>query len=272
MSCIRYLKDVECVIILLAAALFSGKNRDALPVEMIEYRLSEEEQICPCCAGKLHEMSTEVLRELKVIPAEVKVVEHVRHVYTCRHCEQEAIRTPILTAPMPAPVVLGSLASPSMLAYIMSQKYVDSLPLYRQEHQFLRLGVTLSRQTMANWLIAGSERWLVPLYDYMHTELLKRACRSFRSLAALRRRSRTCGCIVPGGAGQRKVWPFATLFLRWSVSGGKRRRKSTTKLGLRKASRLWRHSRIGLKRSDRVYCLRACWVRRIPTVRISGRS
>ena len=147
---------------------------DALPVETIEYRLSEEEQICPCCAGKLHGMSTEVRRELKIIPAEVKVVEHVRHVYACRRCEQEAIRTPIVTAPMPVPVVPGSLVSPSILAYIMSQKYADSLPLYRQEQQFLRLGVELSRQTMANWLITGSERWLTPLYDYMHTELLKR--------------------------------------------------------------------------------------------------
>jgi transposase len=147
---------------------------DSLPVETIEYRLSEDEQVCPCCAGKLHGMSTEVRRELKIIPAEVKVVEHVRHVYACRRCEQEAIRTPILTAPMPAPAAVGSLASPSILAYIMSQKYADSLPLYRQEQQFQRLGVELSRQTMANWLIAGSERWLSPLYDYMHAELLKR--------------------------------------------------------------------------------------------------
>lgn len=86
-------------------------------------------------------MSTEVRRELKIIPAEVKVVEHVRHVYACRRCEQEAIRTPIITAPMPVPVAAGSLASPSILAHVMSQKYVDSLPLYRQEQQFLRLGV-----------------------------------------------------------------------------------------------------------------------------------
>jgi transposase len=147
---------------------------DTLPVETIEYHLSEAEQICPCCAGPLHGMSTEVRRELKVVPAEVKVVEHVRHVYACRRCEEEEIRTPIVTAPMPAPAMPGSLASPSIVAYIMSQKYADSLPLYRQEQQFLRLGVELSRQTMANWLIAGSERWLAPLYGYMHAELVKR--------------------------------------------------------------------------------------------------
>jgi transposase len=95
-----------------------------LPVETIEYRLSEEEQVCSCCSGKLHEMSTEIRQELKYIPAEVKVVKHVRHVYSCRTCEQEAIETPIQTASMPKPVISGSLASPSFLAHIMSQKYV----------------------------------------------------------------------------------------------------------------------------------------------------
>lgn len=146
---------------------------ESLPVETIEYRLSEEERVCPCCTRVLHEMSTETREELKFIPAVVKVVRHVRHIYACRQCERNEIRTPILTATMPAPVVPGSLVSPSILAHVMSQKYVDSQPLYRQEQQFQRLGVELSRQTMANWIIAGSERWLAPLVHYMHKELLK---------------------------------------------------------------------------------------------------
>ncbi len=66
---------------------------------------------------KLHEMSTEVRRELKFIPPQVNVVEHIRYVYGCRRCEQEAISTPIVTSPMPTPVVPGSLVSPSMMAY-----------------------------------------------------------------------------------------------------------------------------------------------------------
>lgn len=143
-----------------------------LPVETIEYHLPEEDQICPCCNGALHAMSTEIRQELKIIPAEVKVVKHVRHVYSCRQCEREALKTQVITAPMPPPVAPGSLASPSMLAYIMSQKYVDALPLYRQEQQFARLGIALSRQTLANWMIHGASRWLQLLYDRMHTHLL----------------------------------------------------------------------------------------------------
>jgi len=146
----------------------------ALPVERIEYRLSEEERSCPCCAEQLREMSTEVRRELAVIPEVVKAVEHVRYVYVCDRCEKEEITTPIRTASMPTPMAPGSLASPSIVAYIMSQKYADSLPLYRQEAHFLRMGIELSRQTMANWLMSASESWLTPLYRYLHADLLRR--------------------------------------------------------------------------------------------------
>lgn len=58
-----------------------------LPVEIIEYRLEEHEQICPCCQEPLHEMSTQVRQELKVIPAQVSVVKHVQYIYACRRCE-----------------------------------------------------------------------------------------------------------------------------------------------------------------------------------------
>ena len=143
-----------------------------LPVETIEYHLPEAEQVCPCCGGSLHAMSTEVRQELKIVPAEVKVVRHVRHVYACRRCEREGTQTPVITAAMPNPAAPGSLASPSILAHIMTEKYVDAMPLHRQEQQFARLGVPLSRQTLANWTISAADRWLQPLYDRMHTHLL----------------------------------------------------------------------------------------------------
>jgi transposase len=141
----------------------SGKREEdlsKLPVETITYTLPEGEQLCECCGGSLHEMSTETRSEIAVVPPQVKVVRHVRQVYACRHCEREETQTPVVTASMPKPVYPGSLASSSSMAYVMSQKYVDGLPLYRQEQQFARLGYTLSRQTMANWMIYGAEHWL----------------------------------------------------------------------------------------------------------------
>ena len=74
---------------------------------------------------------------------------------------------------MPAPVLPGSLVSPSLMAHVMSQKYVESMPLYRQEKQFLRLGVELSRQTLANWMLQGADRWLGLLYNLLHDQLLE---------------------------------------------------------------------------------------------------
>ncbi|WP_397379437.1 IS66 family transposase [Paenibacillus sp. YYML68] len=153
----------------------SGKREEDLsnlPVETIVYTLEEGQQLCACCGGSLHEMTTETRSEIAIVPPQVKVMRHVRQVYSCRHCERHELQTPIVTAPMPKPVYPGSLASPSILSHVMCQKYVDSLPLYRQEQAFARLGYSLSRQTMANWMIYGAEKWLMPMYEAMKRYLL----------------------------------------------------------------------------------------------------
>jgi len=143
-----------------------------LPTETIEYRLSAEDMECPQCGEMLHEMKKEIRKELKVIPAQVMVTEHVRYVYACRNCEKSGITTPIISAQAPNPAIKNSLASPTMLAHIMTRKYVEAIPLYRQEQQFQRFGINLSRQTLANWVIKASSSWLASLYQAMHKELL----------------------------------------------------------------------------------------------------
>ena len=149
------------------------KSFEDLPVEVIEYRLEEEDKVCPACNDPLHEMSKEIRKELKVIPAQVKIVEHIRYVYACRACEKDNISTPIITAKMPNPVLPGSFVSPSLLAYIMNRKYSEAIPLYRQEQQFNNFGIDLSRQNLANWVIHGSNNWLQYIYDRLHENLLK---------------------------------------------------------------------------------------------------
>jgi hypothetical protein len=102
------------------------------------------------------------------------VTEHVQYVYACRNCQNNGIdKTPIIYAHIPKPVLENSLASPSMLAYVMSRKYSDAMPLYRQEQQFKKSGLELSRQTLANWMVKASEKHLSLLYDLMRKELLK---------------------------------------------------------------------------------------------------
>lgn len=142
-----------------------------LPEEIIEYRL--EDTTCACCGGELHEMSKEIHQNIKIVPPQVVAVKHIRSVYVCRKCEQEGEKSTIVAAPMPKSVLPGSLASPTSMAYIMSQKYVEGMPLYRQEKYLARFGVDISRQTMANWMVKGAELWLSPLYGRMHEHLLR---------------------------------------------------------------------------------------------------
>lgn len=155
---------------------FSGQrelNLSGLPQEEIVYDLPQEEQICPQCEGPLHAMGADVRQEIKIIPAVVRLVKHSCTKYACRYCQNNAIKTPILTAPMPLSAFPNSLASPTAVAHIMTQKFVEGSPLYRQEQSLARLGFQLSRQSMANWMLTGAD-WLHPIYARMQVLLLGR--------------------------------------------------------------------------------------------------
>ena len=154
----------------------AGKREDdlsGLPVRTIEYSLPQEQRACPECGGDMHVMAHDTRRELEIIPAEVRVIEHVSQVYSCRRCEREATSVPVTKAPSPKPVIKGSLAGASSVAHIMVQKYMNAMPLYRQEIEHMLNGIVLSRQTMANWLLRCAEDWLHPLYELMRAGLLK---------------------------------------------------------------------------------------------------
>ena len=74
---------------------------------------------------------------------------------------------------IPAPVIPHSYASAESVAHIMKEKYVNGVPLYRQEAEWKRLGLELSRATMANWVIISSKEYLIPLKERMHQILLQ---------------------------------------------------------------------------------------------------
>lgn len=140
----------------------------------IDYKLSAEELVCPTCEGKLHQMSVEVHKELILIPARIEIKEHARHVYSCRNCEATGTQATIVKADTPKALIKGSYVSASLLAHILSDKYERALPLYRQEVDFKRKGLEISRQTMSNWIIASSERYFQPIVKYMREDLVER--------------------------------------------------------------------------------------------------
>ena len=143
-----------------------------LPTETMTHSLPLLEQACLDCGNGLHVMKTEIRHEIEIIPAQVKVIKHEREIYSCRTCEREAIHPPIVSAPIPNPVIPKSMASPSAVAHILTQKYMAGLPLYRIEEQLRHTGIHLSRQTLSNWVIQSANRWIEPIYKMMLAYLL----------------------------------------------------------------------------------------------------
>lgn len=142
-----------------------------LPVEEVIYNIPEEEKICEKCGAAMTFMKYEVRTELKFTPAKLSVVKHKKAVYVCRNCEQKGTESNFKTAEAVPALIEKSLVSPSLLSHIMIQKFCNAMPLYRQEQDFNRLGVYLSRQTMANWMIKGANL-LKPLYEKLQQQLV----------------------------------------------------------------------------------------------------
>jgi transposase len=146
---------------------------ESLPIERIEYELPESERGCPDCGAVMDDIGVTIRDELKIIPAQVIHVEHAIHAYGCGNCKKDINKnTPVIRAEAPVPLISGSLASPSAVAHIASQKYVNGMPLYRIETGLAYDGVTISRQTMSNWLIYCTQNYLVAIYSLLITYLL----------------------------------------------------------------------------------------------------
>jgi len=154
----------------------TGKRADdlsGLPKVRVEYELPESERICPECGDVMDDIGVTIRNELEVIPAKVQVIEHVTHAYGCGSCNKGGDPSPIIRADAPTPLISGSLASPSAVAYIATQKYVNGIPLYRTEKGFTYDGVVLSRQTMSNWLVCCAQTFLATIYSLLISFLLK---------------------------------------------------------------------------------------------------
>ena len=151
-----------------------GASLEGLPENIIEYHLSEEEMVC-ACGHPRHIIGQEISRELHCVPAQISVDVHVQHVYGCRYCEAhgDGGEPVVVTAPRPKRAFPGSIASPSVAAHVIEEKYVMGVPLYRQEQQWARRGIALSRQNMSNWIMYAAENWFEPIYNKMKADLLK---------------------------------------------------------------------------------------------------
>ena len=147
-----------------------------LPVEEIIIDLPESRLTCDKCGGTFKLIGKKLVRrELIIIPQSEKILEYYSCTYACDKCEKDTGFAHIITTRTPPPLMKHSLASPSTVADVMTKKYVDGVPLARQEKIWARQGVELSRATMANWVIRCAQSWLKPLYKHMKRQLLKQS-------------------------------------------------------------------------------------------------
>ena len=122
-----------------------------IPREERTVDISEAEKTC-ACGAELTRVGEESNEKLHIVPPRIYVEKTIRPKYACRKCEgtEDEDRPAVRIAPVEPSIIPRSIASPSLLACIMTQKFEDHLPYYRQEKQFQRIGVTISRQDMAS--------------------------------------------------------------------------------------------------------------------------
>lgn len=141
------------------------EDLDGIPVVVVEHSMTDGELEDKFGKDGWKQLPDEVCRRYRFTPAKIEVEEHHVKVYAGKETEE------VIKAPHPQTLLRGSLVSPSLEAAVINAKYVNAVPLYRQEQEFERYGLHISRQNMANWTIQCADRYLAALYDYLHEKL-----------------------------------------------------------------------------------------------------
>lgn len=136
-------------------------------VESVELDLDDADKVCDCCQGALHKIGEDRSLQVEYIPHKTKVIATVRPKYACRHCE-----TGVKQKSMPPSLIPKSMATASLIAFLIVSKFVDHLPLNRIQRILSRVGIQLPRSTQSQWLLKIANR-CKPLIELMRVELLK---------------------------------------------------------------------------------------------------
>lgn len=123
-----------------------------LPREEVVHDLTDAEKTCPHDGTRLEVMGEETSEQLDIIPANIRVLHHRRLKYACPCCRRH-----VVTAPLPAQPIPKSQASPGLLAFVATAKFVDGVPLSRQSTQFERIDFDAPRQTLARWMVHSGD-------------------------------------------------------------------------------------------------------------------
>ena len=138
---------------------------DGIPARVIQHELSEEE-LARLFPEGYKELPEVVYKRLNIIPETFLVDEHHVHVYASKKNDGRIIK-----APRPADLFRDSIATPTLVATVMNAKYTNAMPLDRQVRTFKANGINLSTNTLANWMIRGTENYLSLLFDRLHRHI-----------------------------------------------------------------------------------------------------
>ena len=135
---------------------------DGLPTRIFEHKLSDEE-LAEKFPDGYKELPVEIHKHLHIIPESFIVDEHHIHVYASKSNDGTIIR-----AEHPIDLFRNSIATPALVASIINGKYANALPLERQSSAYRCNGINLSTNTMTNWVINSTERYLSLVYERLH--------------------------------------------------------------------------------------------------------
>lgn len=149
----------------------SHPGRQTLPGHLPRNRVIHDiplcEKVCQKCHGFLSPIGEEISEQLDLVRCHLKVIEHARLKYACKCCYQT-----VVVAQTPYKPIEKGLAGPNLMAHVVVSKYLDHLPLYRQESIFKRHSVPINRSTLCGWVVSTAQS-LKPIYQRMKEDLLK---------------------------------------------------------------------------------------------------
>ncbi len=129
-----------------------GRNPINSSVERVyrHYYPKAEDLVCDCGEQKA-EIGTETLEQIDYIPASFVAIELVTHKFACKSCQEGVVE-----GKRPKQIHNGGKAAEGLIAHIGTAKYADHMPLYRQEQQYAREGMTIARASLGRWLDYGA--------------------------------------------------------------------------------------------------------------------
>ena len=147
-----------------------GEDLKDLPRERHEHKLTDEQLDAFFGKGCWRRLKPEEYTTVRCVPAVYTAEDHVVDVAVGTDGDHQ---DEFLRGDHPKRLLKSSVVTPSLAAALMNGKYTNALPLYRIEQELCANGINISRQTMANWMMSLSQKYLYVLWDRLKEEELK---------------------------------------------------------------------------------------------------